>query len=367
MNCHKPLLAGKSKCLRCGQMLGGGAPTQGMAVNSFVRDEEQAGDSYKRRTEWHLTDTAIVSGLPAIWSESARGTSHPLRQPLQVTHKQLTPPPTSPLSELLQESSPNKSEVASNSNIDHQPNAEDYFSVSIVNGQEELTLTEHDYKGKTKKDQQQRFILLYAKASEAHFAKSTNKETVFAAAKKQGLHNQHFLETFKQTVREFFTPGDAGIQLHRKGVTKADAILLEMQDKSVAAGFDYISSGKSSPRKRSVTPKSDEQKINEWATREIDLGRLDVRDLRTSFQQAAFALWCITVRLRISDTVSWHEAHRYITTRFGTVTATAKAFENVMNRHKDSEFRKSTDGKFCLTTNTQTKVETWIQTGIVQD
>lgn len=84
-----------------------------------------------------------------------------------------------------------------------------------ITGNDELIAKVTDYKGKTKKDQEQRFVILYVWAYSHIFSKAVpSRDHMNDAAKRAGLYDKNFATYFDQTAKTYLMASDGGYKLN---------------------------------------------------------------------------------------------------------------------------------------------------------
>lgn len=135
-----------------------------------------------------------------------------------------------------------------------------------------------------------------------------------------------------------------------------------MESSSKGEGFVYWkATTKPSPKKASRSKKNQEE-LDEWVDKPIDIGDFDIRTLGNARQWAMFAIWSITKRLDLARAVEPPMALRYLAKKYTTVPVKQKALSEAMRRNSN-KFQKTADGRYYLTPQAQREVESWIERG----
>ena len=108
--------------------------------------------------------------------------------------------------------------------------------------------------------------------------------------------------------------------------------------------------------------KSDDKKrIASWVSEDVDLGKLQIRNINTPKDYALLSLWIITLHLKKQETVRRIDAYHYLKTKYPKVSSSSSNFSRSMSRSSAKKYMKaSDDGKYYLTTDGQKLVESWI-------
>lgn len=194
-HCAKLLIPGKTRCFVCGNSLVSKELSQ-TQMNEFTLEEKQTTKSASRRINARLSDDAfgqaasLFGGMPSsrLVPQTKRDTPPPLQK--------LLPLPQDNQNEVDQAVEGYSADQSSTplSNKDDRDRALCFFE---VDGEAELVAKITDYKGKSKKEQQQRFILVYVWAFQHIFIRAVpSKEHINNAAKKSVLYDQNFANHF---------------------------------------------------------------------------------------------------------------------------------------------------------------------------
>jgi hypothetical protein len=357
LTCGSYLLKNKSKCLGCGTLVG--IPQSTVApMNTFSLEEEQSEISYSRKLNLSFTDTAIdkvavvLSGhVPLTPSINTR-----------VGSKQSNFIPSQPvLEELSIETNiqAHSVEIEKVVNILEENIAANYFD---KDGQDYLISRSPDYKGKNKKTQQQRFILLYALAHYLFFKQSVTKDHLIQAAKINKIYeSKNYAGYFSEVAKKYFMNIDGAFKLNPAGQVEVNTILSEMQDEEVK-GVEYWSSNRKSITRVSKITKELEQEIDDWIIKPSRLEKFDVRKIKTAADYALFAIYDITKEIKEKESVKPVIAYTYLVKRYKTISIIQNKFTTVLsNKAYSKYFERTSDGSYYLTQEAESTVEKWIE------
>ncbi len=186
-HCAKLLVPGKTCCFVCGNPLVSKELPQ-TQMNEFTLEEKQTTKSASRRINGRLSDDAFGQAAALFGGMS----------PSRLVHQsaEINSPPSKKLLSLPQDNPDEADQVVEgyhsveqsstlSGNEDDRDRAFQFFE---VDGEAELVAKVTDYKGKTKKEQQQRFILVYVWAFLHIFGRAVpSKEHINSAAKRSVL------------------------------------------------------------------------------------------------------------------------------------------------------------------------------------
>lgn len=360
--CDALLRANKSRCLKCGTPIVDIGSMQS-PMNEYLLDEKQTTKSSSRRISVRATNEAIAHLIPMFGLQSQP--SHILIQ--TPTVKKVQP---GLLPQSLQVPSEEDSITESTQVVEPVQISEDtvdkisrFFE---ADGEDSLTAKVIDFKGKTKKEQQKRFIILYTWAYQHHFNQPLpSKEHMYAAAKKSKLFDNNFQRYLDEVIREHLYPVGSGHKLNSQGLVSANKIVEEMGD-TAKIGVDYWKGNLRPKMKRGILSKEEEQRISDWISLDLDYGKLDIRNLGSSTNCAMFALWALTRKLQVIPAVKPKMAYQYLKGKFTTVPIKLKSFTSALSRISNaSKFKKNEDGLYYITEEAEREVLAWTQGGSI--
>lgn len=233
-------------------------------------------------------------------------------------------------------------------------------------GENELIPKLVDFKGKSWKQQQQRFILLYVWAySEILGRPAPSKDSIMEVAKKSSniYDRNNMRRHYEEVANEYLLSTNEGLELNPRAFQFVQEILAEIEDSSVDEGYVYWK-GTTKPAPKRSAPKKNQQEVDEWVNKSVDIGNFDVRTLNDAAKWAMFAIWSITKRLNVADAVKRPMAYQYLTKKYTRVPVKQNALSEAMRRN-NNKFQRTADGRYYLTPQAQQEVESWIEKGTV--
>jgi hypothetical protein len=346
MNCSGALFANKTLCLLCGKRVNA-QESNSSPINELTLDEQQNTESSSRRMSVRFSDNVaseVVSLLGLIPSKSypmrASTTTNPFLEPfLETSEPDIEDENNNHDTDPLQ-----FTQMAENVASNNQA-----LNLFEKDGEDNLISSSPDYKGKSKKAQQYRFILLYVSAYHDIFNGSLpSKEHINKAAKSAGLHDQNFATNFTQTAKEnlIHTSTGAGYKLNTIGNQKVKGFIEEINNSEIK-GFSYWNQKPKGSRKRASFGKEDQEKINSWINHQSDFDKFDIRKLDNGRTCALFSLWLITKKLSLAPAVKPGEAFAFIQGKY-TTSITRDAVTSALSKKPDL-FGKTSEGLYFLT------------------
>jgi hypothetical protein len=191
------------------------------------------------------------------------------------------------------------------------------------------------------------------------------KQQILADAKESNILDNNFYSYLDITAREFLLRvGENTYELSPDGEKELEFILNEMNDKS-KEGFPYWQGASKVGVKTGSISKEEQHFLDNWVKQEVDIGKIQVKDLKSPMQGAMFAIWSITKLLKVAPAVKPKIAFSYLTKRYTTVSFSLKSFTDVLGRSYNSHlFKKNQDGLYYLTREAEEQVSSWIETGV---
>jgi hypothetical protein len=283
LECDSYLIKDKRKCLKCGILLIVDIEqSSSNAMNMFSLEEEQLDNNYSRKINLSFTDSAIDK-VSSVLSGYVPLTSPKISRQVTQPQQQLNLPFVSQKSDQLDHPETNDKETveitAKASSDDND--AYNYFEKDSKGF---LISTNPNYKGSNKKQQQQRFSLLYVWAYYAIYEEPVpSKEHLSQAAKSNGVHDQNYSQHLNDVANRYFIKSDGTFKLNPNGKAHLKEIQTEMGD-SELKGFDYSSSirKKSNRGSRTTSTKEDSQKVELWVQMPSKFSAFDVRKLNNA-------------------------------------------------------------------------------------
>ena len=363
LECGSYLIKNKTKCLKCGKLLNTAQPIA-IPMNTFSLEEEQSDTTYSRKISLSFTDNAVDKVAPALNGYVPLTPAKTIKQVTTVTQPQQQL--SLPSLQIPEGSSQvDKSEIMENKVIETSVKSvsgnnavSDYF---VSNAQGLLISFTKDYKGKSKKLQQQRFSLLYVWAYEAFHEKVLpSKEHLIQAARANEIYDNHYSENFDDVANRYFIKFDNTFKLNPSGRSELDKLLVEMQDSDLK-GYEYLSSSRKKSNQSPRITKEDTQKVEQWILQPSKFKSFDIRTLKNTSEFAIFAIYIITKELKIESAISSTLAYEYLERKYQTISFTKKLFSDTLSRKIYSKyFKKTIDGLYYLTQEAEILAQSWI-------
>lgn len=349
LKCGSYILRDKSKCLNCGTLLNIPQPSSA-PMNTFSLEEKQSDSNYSRKLNLSFTDTAIDKVASVLGDYIPLTPSTSPKRGLQPQQQLALP-----LQKLGENGQPNHSEILHEETLETTAqNISDYNSPSNYfeqDGQGFLISTTHDYKGKNRKLQQQRFSLLYVWAYHSLLKEPVpSKEHLNQAVKTNGVYDSNYTKHLNDVASRFFIKSDGTFKLNPSGRAEINKILTEMQDSDLS-GFEYWNSTRKNASQGSRITKDDTQNIDQWVQMPSRFDNFDVRTLDTAVKCALLALFDITKELKTQDAVKPGLAYVYLIKRYKTVSVSKDNFRKALTNTKDYSkyFSHTSEGLHYLT------------------
>lgn len=372
LECGKKTFPGKEYCLACAKPLFV-RPATNQAPNQYERSVEQDGDKYKEHTRFALSDNAVHEIAPFVVSQTMPGikarpnapvppTSLSNGQPIDTFYEDLS------RNEYKEKDAEHDTDAATNKSSEAQVNTNQYSENSSLSRYfqhdgDSLVAVENDFKGQNWTEQQRRFILLYAKAYKDIFNKPVpNKEEIKSAAERLKIVDQNnFTNHLSRAITAHMTQMSNGLVLNTAGDKEVTKILKQMEEESPKSGYAYWSRPASAPAQQSYLSKDDKARVMTWIDASVDLGQLEIRDVKTARDYALLAFWIIIHHIQKANALKWNEAMLYLTTKYDTTSVKGGAFSKAMTgKGSEKYFTKSGEGAYYLTTDGQKLVENWV-------
>lgn len=220
LKCGGYLLKDKAKCLVCGTLLVNSQNIHA-PLNTFTLEENQSEKTYSRTINLAFTDNAVDKVAPVLtghvplarpreWSQSPVGNLRPALPPFQsIQEEPATPDEEKNVGTPAQLSAPEPTPASDDPNQFFKKDSEGYF-----------ISTSPDYKGKSKKVQQERFSLLYVWAYNLVNGEAMpNREHLTEAAKRNGIHNKNYTIYLTNIANKFFIKSDGTYKLNPKRIS----------------------------------------------------------------------------------------------------------------------------------------------------
>jgi hypothetical protein len=313
-SCRHILFYGKSKCLKCG------TPVSEIASgNKYIHtiNHTNKQGSYTERKEFQGSDYSIAQIARVLAGQSTYS------PPTDVSNRQQSRTGIIPENNTLNLPGMNIENTAQPETLDqnatiasNQPEKEkrtpiaEYFE---MDGDSIVPLSK-DFKGDNWTNQQKRFIILYAYHYSVLFSKNVpSKEHIITSSQKNQIYDKNNFHThLSKVIQQYLIEKSDGISLNHDGRTFVELILTEMKDVS-KTGFPYWNRHSKPDAERNRLSSEDKVEIDTWSGESVDLGKLDINQLKDTIQYAKLSIWIITTLLKKRDVVKWNEAHYYFT------------------------------------------------------
>ncbi|MBD2723817.1 zinc ribbon domain-containing protein [Hymenobacter armeniacus] len=359
LECGKKTFPGKDYCLSCSKPLvvkknGSQAP------NHYLRTVEQDGDKRKEHTEFSLSDKSVAEIAPFVVAQ--------ILPDNRIGDGTVALPPAA------DEIETSATDVTPKSNADDASTAETPKAENPTANTDKLRFftedsgvlvaTTKDFKGKTWSEQQKNFLVLYCFFYKLVFGKPVpSDDHLRSAAEKVDIVDKNNFTTYLKGVHSsYLMPITGGFQLNDDGIERAKTIITLLDNKQAPEGEKYWLRNKSTSAP--ATPRikdEDKKKAEAWASEKVELGKLDVLELKMAREYAMFAIWSITVALKKGESVKSSEAYHYLTTKYANISVKSEAFLKAINNNKPRYFDSNQlDGSCYLTKFGKQCVEDWV-------
>lgn len=359
LECGKKTFPGKDYCLSCSKPLvvkknGSQAP------NHYLRTVEQDGDKRKEHTEFSLSDKSVAEIAPFVVAQ--------ILPDNRIGNGPAALPPST------DESETSATDVTPKTNIDGVPASEDSKTEKPTVDTEKLRFftedsgilvaTIKDFKGKTWTEQQKNFLVLYCFYYKLVFGKPVpNDEHLRSAGEKADIVDKNNFTTHLKGVHSrYLMPITGGFQLNDDGIEQAKTLVALLDNKQAPEGEKYWMRSKTSSAPAVPRIKEeDKKKAEAWALEKVDLGKLDVLELKAAREYAMFAIWSITVALKKGESTKRSEAFHYLTTKYANISVKSEAFLKAIENNKPKYFDSNQlDGTCYLTKFGKKCVDDWV-------
>ena len=361
LECGTKTFVEKEFCLKCGKPLMK-IPKSNTAVNNYKRKVKREGENYEEDTEFSLTDVAVKEIAPFVIRQtmpnnSVQNNKLGLPKPeSQAAEDVYSDDVESPFEEAEAENQKSESVVKpdlGNSDL------KKFFTVD----KEILVAIETDFRGSNWAEQQKNFLILYCKAYNEIFKKPVpNKENFREAATKIKITDpNNFSKYLNKATTEYMSELSGGFQLNSKGDKECNNILKLMNDEKAKEGFNYSTKSITGGSKRSRLSNDDKQIVDSWISEKVDLGMLDIRDVKSGRDAALVGIFITTISLEKKKAIKWNEAMHYLKSKYTTLAVTPEAFKRALNSKENEKlFQRTNDDEYFLSTDGQKLVENWI-------
>ncbi|WP_216327808.1 zinc ribbon domain-containing protein [Deinococcus aestuarii] len=366
IKCKNTLVKGAPRCLHCGESLvGSGAQASTQNTVHLEEKSERKGENYSnyRRLTISANDDAIPGFANAL-SGSLGAVHQPQRTITAETRRQQALPVAQ------QDGAPTASEEAIEEAeevhvpqvLAPTPELKQIGELFDRNSSGVIVSKEPDFKGKTQKEQQVRFTLLFAYAHEHLGGGGVSREIIYAAARARNIFDANLGRYMPTILREHFYEDSEGIyKLNRAGTESVKGYIAEIFDPEIPAGRSYWESSSKPPRPRSSIGKSDQKLVEEWLAIPSKFDGLDVRFITKTVDHVVFAIWLITRGLDVVKSVAPSVAFDYYKKKFETINIDYKQFGREISRETMRQLLEQTaDRKYYPKQEADALVEGWL-------
>jgi hypothetical protein len=230
-----------------------------------------------------------------------------------------------------------------------------------------LLLRQKDFKGKTRAEQQRRFILLYTAAYFAHHKSFVPDEKYIrnSAEKENIIDVSHFTQYLNDMKKRYIIDSSDGFKLNKDGEAQVQKIIADIENEDIT-GCDYLKSNGNSNARTPKLSNATENKLKEWKIEDVDLGSININEIKSTKHWAVIGLWIITVHLRKTEKIYWNEVYHFLKEKYLNFRVQSDVFRTTMSKRGKSYFGKN-DGKYYLTQQGQKLVEGWIAGNPIED
>lgn len=167
-------------------------------------------------------------------------------------------------------------------------------------------------------------------------------------------------------IKRYIIDSSEGFKLNKDGEIQVQKIIADIENEDIK-GYDYLkpSNGSSSAKTPKLSSKA-QSELKEWSTEDVDLGSLDINEIKSTKQWALIALWIITIHLGKTDKIYWNQTYYFLKEKYDNFRVQKNVFRSTMSKYSKSYFGKN-DGKYYLTQQGQKLVEGWIAGNPIED
>lgn len=364
LNCGKKTFPGKDFCLACTKPLYA-RPVANQAPNQYERKVKKDGDNYEERVSFALSDESVKAIAPFIINQvmpDAVGVALPPSSESNANTMDTNYEDVTNTSNSSEETNADQVTTQSDSPNTHVPSSGSSNLNRFFRKDGSFLLpTNRDFKGQSWGDQQRNFILLYLKAHKEILGKPVpDREHVKAVANKIGVADKgNFSNYLNRTIKAHALQLTEGFELNDDGEKEVVRILSLMDSQSAKAGNAYWSRPASPQVQKSRLSGDDKKRVETWVIEPVELGQLDIRDIKIARDYALLGFWIITFHLKKAKAIKWNEVIHYLTKKFETVKVEGHSFSKSISKN-EKFFTKTSEGAYYLTPDGQRIVEGWI-------
>lgn len=359
-DCNKKLVPGETFCFYCGQALAAITTAQ-TQPNKYIRSIKQQGKNYEEHTELTASDHAVSELAPFIVGQMASRPPQKPYYPSSSNNSTMPPRKAAVTNDLFAESEELPQLPADNPHAQKTELTKGEASHYFEQDGDFLVAAVKDFKGKNWADQQRYFILLYVSAFHYYFEKPVPPKEHFkiAAQKASVLDPTNFPKYLNELTPKYLSEIGGGYKLNHDGEKEVKHIIALMEDKNVDGGYEYWGRSASSATRRQRLSKEEMSKLREWAQEDVELEKLEVRDIKKARDYAMVSLWIITVHLKKVKAVRWNDAYYFFKGKYKTISATPQGFSRAMANFNNAKYFRESDELYFLSSEGQRKVEDW--------
>ncbi len=359
-NCNKVLLPGKELCFGCGQLIYKKTIAT-LPSNKYVRSIKQDGKNYEEHIEFSVSDHAVSELAPFIGTQI---TSPPQRAYYTPNQSNSNPSlkktvPSSNLLPIVEEAPQLPADTSQNHHAETNGTG---GAIYFERDDEMLIPNIKDFKGKTWAEQQRRFILLYTREYYQIFEQPVPSEDHFKVAAKKAsiLDPINFTKYLAGLTRQYLSKISGGYKLNHDGEKEVSNIIAQIQDENVEVGNQYWQRNVNVTTKRVRLSKDDKDQLKEWTQDDVELGKLEIRDIKKPTDYVLVALYIIIVYLKKEKAIRWNDAYYYLKEKFETISVSAQSFKSAISKLSNEKYFRKSGELYYLTSEGQQIVEAWI-------
>lgn len=361
-SCRRELIKDKGKCLQCGTFINPVVEQKG-EMNTFSLEENQTADTYSRKISFAFTNdgvdkvaSVLVGQVPLQFSAGRGLNQRQLSQSNQTAQASTLvsqnefvdaisdqPATTTPINE-------------GKPTTELKPN--DPKNIFEANAKGILISQWTDYKGQTKKEQQERFCLLYVWAYNLLYSDvKLTKGNILDAAKSNGVYDRNLSHYLTKICSDSFMHLDGGYKLKPVMRGRVETIITEVLDSSIS-GFDLAATGARSGNRAPRANKEGENLIKGWINIPSSLEKFDIKSLSKVADFALFAIYDITKEIGEVASVKPTIAFAYLEKRYKTIPISKEKFRKIVSaKSYVTLFSKAPDGSYFLTSKGEEKAK----------
>ncbi len=358
-NCNARLMANAKYCSLCGQAVNETA--QRPQPNRYVRDVKQQGKNYDEHTEFCVSDHAVDALAPFIVGHAIRPTARFVARPASHNGSDASLETLAITGDLFdQAGAVNEADAPTPDDAPAAPKSLRAAQFFRIDG-DCLVGTSEGYKGKDWKEQQCRFILSYAAAYEQYFNKPVPEKKHFTtvAQKAKVYDRPNFAKYLTGLIGGPLTEASNGIFVNDAGNAEVQRIVTEMNDPQVDKGFTYWNRTAADKVERHRLSSAERDQIKQWAQEEVDLGKLELRDLKSPRDYAILGIWILTIHLHKAEAVRWNAAYYFYKEKGWPVSAKPDEFSTTLKRKGHENLFRASDSGYFLTQEAIMLVDGW--------